>query len=209
MGDSTPWRLRTERLQICASDTRNRYRNDQQCNTVENCKKGFFFHNTASASTNPFEVIGDATAGVASGNRWVNCTQWRVHNTSSTIALEWWWNSGSGFDYDPTIAMSGSITDISTGTMPTCFPAPARYGMEEEIQTKAYPNPTAGNITISTDFENGKWQLFNLMGQIAYETSLKYGENQLDLHHLNPGIYQSRIISNNTILNTNKIVITK
>lgn len=179
-----------------------------QCNTVEDCQIGFMFTGGASASSNPFEVIGDGVpnSGVASGNRWVNCTLWRVRN-ASPIALEWWY-SISGTDYDPTLSMSGLITPF-TGPAPSCMPAPARYGMEEEIQTKVYPNPTAGNITVSTDLEDGKWQLFNLMGQIVYETPLKYGKNQFDLTHLNPGVYQSRIIRANNIQSSDKIIISR
>lgn len=71
------------------------------------------------------------------------------------------------------------------------------------------PNPTQGELRLVFPEEKGTFILFNLMGQKVFKQNVSQGENKVDLHHLPPGLYQTRISTNNKILNTGKIMISR
>lgn len=70
-----------------------------------------------------------------------------------------------------------------------------------------YPNPTSGKITISTkNTEVLEVQIFNVMGEIVYYTTLPSGK-EIDLSELAKGFYQVKTISRNNEIKINKLLI--
>ncbi|MBK8414162.1 MAG: T9SS type A sorting domain-containing protein [Bacteroidetes bacterium] len=70
-----------------------------------------------------------------------------------------------------------------------------------------YPNPTSGKITISTkNNEVIEVQIFNVMGEIVYYTTLPSGK-EIDLSELTKGFYQVKTIGRNNETKINKLLI--
>ncbi|HIB37107.1 T9SS type A sorting domain-containing protein [Mesonia sp.] len=71
---------------------------------------------------------------------------------------------------------------------------------EIELST-LYPNPSTGQITIgianSIASENIKLNVYSMAGNLVYQSSLRAGDNPIDLNNLNAGVYLLNIDSNN------------
>ena len=188
-----------------------------QCNTVENCGTGFYFTSNTDingSSSGTLNIVGDFTANVASGNRWVNCNT-NIQNNNSGIMINWWYNALNP-EYDPTPLISAAVNPITfTGvTDPNCFPAPARLAdpslaLAENEVVKVYPNPTSNIVNISLPNDEAILLVYDLTGRLVLEQNLVSGSNTVDVNSLNAGIYQSKIVSRNTIISADKIVISR
>ena len=185
-----------------------------QCNTVENCHRGFFISGTCNINGSPtgtLDIVGDFTANVASGNRWVGCTR-DIHNNSS-IMLNWWYFAAPSYIPTTFLGLVSPMNFITT-TQPSCFPAPARLvdpnlAFEESEEIKIYPNPASNIVNISLQTEDATLLVYDLTGRLVLEQNLVVGNNIVDINSLNAGIYQSKIITSNTIIGTGKIVISR
>jgi hypothetical protein len=72
-----------------------------------------------------------------------------------------------------------------------------------------YPNPTAGSIHLSfpdASRNNGRLILIDILGQEVSSSSIADTETTHDISSLPSGIYTWRVVSDNTILKTGKIV---
>lgn len=78
---------------------------------------------------------------------------------------------------------------------------------------KIYPQPASSYIILDyyyeSGIESGELQLTNLTGQIIARIPVKspYGQELLDVSTLLPGLYIARLVSNNTILERQKVMI--
>ena len=86
-------------------------------------------------------------------------------------------------------------------------------GKNDPVQTRKginlYPNPTDGQLTVSTQHPVDKWQVLDQLGRIVYTkegSNAKRSENQLSLNELNPGVYYLKAVSDRSIA-TRKVVI--
>lgn len=61
-------------------------------------------------------------------------------------------------------------------------------------QVSLYPNPSDGNVTVSTDaFTNAEYKVYSLTGSIVAEGVLHAGEQSLSLTHLEGGVYMIQL----------------
>ncbi len=96
------------------------------------------------------------------------------------------------------------------------FSEPLVYvGLTEEnavVEMKYYPNPAQNVVTIennSADLNNLEAFFFNLNGQLLKSTSLMNDRNEVNVSDLNNGVYIIRVMNNNEVVSTTKLVISK
>ncbi len=96
------------------------------------------------------------------------------------------------------------------------FSEPLVYvGLSEKntnIELKYYPNPAKNFVTIentSADMNNMEAFFFNLNGQLLKSTSLRNNINVVNVSDLNNGVYIIRVMNNNEVVSTSKLVISK
>ena len=68
-----------------------------------------------------------------------------------------------------------------------------------------YPNPLKGSdLNISVQAES-MISIFNILGELVYQTQLMVGENQLNLEYFSTGVYLVRI-DNSFGITTKKLI---
>jgi hypothetical protein len=103
--------------------------------------------------------------------------------------------------------VSNHATVVSSGTTDStlCLNFPTDL-KKIAVQTfSIYPNPTSGTFTIQTPLESGDIQVFNVLGEIAYSTTLNT-KNQILNTALAPGIYFVKVSSGEKVF-IQKVVI--
>ncbi|MCK6640941.1 MAG: T9SS type A sorting domain-containing protein [Bacteroidia bacterium] len=117
--------------------------------------------------------------------------------------------SGTGVNagtFDPAVAGIGTFgitytfTDsagcTSSATDSVMVDACMGINTPLSISNAVFPNPSSGifNINVSA---NCRATLFNSLGAVVQESSLRTGTNQLGDSNLTPGIYYLNLVSNN------------
>lgn len=71
-----------------------------------------------------------------------------------------------------------------------------------------YPNPTNGIINIETTFldKNLKIEVYNNLSELLFEQKSVGKTNQINLSNLSNGIYFIKLISDEKVLKTQKII---
>jgi hypothetical protein len=71
-----------------------------------------------------------------------------------------------------------------------------------------YPNPATDliNIQFANISESSILEIYNYLGQKVSSVLLNKNDTQLNISGLNSGIYEARVISNNTVIRQIKIV---
>jgi hypothetical protein len=78
-----------------------------------------------------------------------------------------------------------------------------------DLQNKVmvYPNPSNGNLTVSvSDFENANIEIYNMVGQKVFANTLQSGLTHLNVSSFSNGVYQIRIVKNNSLIYTGRVV---
>lgn len=77
-----------------------------------------------------------------------------------------------------------------------------------DIKINIAPNPNNGNFNITTSFatENGMIEIYNSLGQLILKEKVEPNGNEIHLREQSPGIYQVRLLENNRIIGTSKIL---
>jgi hypothetical protein len=73
-----------------------------------------------------------------------------------------------------------------------------------------YPNPTFGKINITNNFSNSTksfFKLYTIFGEEIINIALTENNQSIELRHLKKGIYFSKILINEKIISTQKIII--
>ncbi len=84
-----------------------------------------------------------------------------------------------------------------------------------DLSIAIFPNPNNGNFSVSYNHPDGElleFKLINSVGQIIYRNELPNGENQqvhLQLNSISGGCYFAKVISENTVLLNEKIIIVR
>lgn len=149
----------------------------------------------------------------------------KVNLTAYTAAARFNWNTGtgaSGTNYqaklvDPANAFGAGATNwttISTLTNNTAFNnlsftlEGTTLGVTDfsrSTRIDAYPNPTSDVVSISvsnSDFSDFSYQLFDLNGRKIMESK----QAEINLKHLDNGVYFVNVFADNTKIGTKKIV---
>jgi hypothetical protein len=77
------------------------------------------------------------------------------------------------------------------------------------LQNKAivYPNPSNGKLTISLDdFENANLEIYNTVGQKVFAGTLRSDLTHLNISFFSNGVYQIRVIKNNSLIYSGRVV---
>ncbi|MDD4149446.1 MAG: T9SS type A sorting domain-containing protein [Bacteroidales bacterium] len=74
-------------------------------------------------------------------------------------------------------------------------PTKNEANMLVENTVKIFPNPASGNINITSDLEIEQLIIFNLMGQIVYESTFYVNSMNVDISSLESGLYLFKIIN--------------
>jgi len=89
-------------------------------------------------------------------------------------------------------------------------------GINQRIENNdflLYPNPTSGKLNINNKGQEDKFfiKIFDLSGKTVFHEFLEnsYNTGNIDISHLNAGIYSYIIFSDNGILQNEKLIISK
>ncbi|WP_178986493.1 T9SS type A sorting domain-containing protein [Winogradskyella helgolandensis] len=78
---------------------------------------------------------------------------------------------------------------------------------KETLDFKLYPNPTSGSVTISTKNETEKKiEVYSISGKKVYESSF-FRELTVDLSAYSSGVYFAKVVANDSIEKSMKIII--
>ncbi|MGZ3864626.1 MAG: beta strand repeat-containing protein [Bacteroidia bacterium] len=124
----------------------------------------------------------------------------------------------SGNLFDPAVSGLGTFTlnyvytDIATNCTAsdtTVMYVQACIGVNSyshNNSVKIYPNPASELITVQTSGENSVLEIYNSLGQKVSNVNLKDETSQVNISHLNKGIYEARITNNNAVIHQSKII---
>ncbi|MDZ4664049.1 MAG: ice-binding family protein [Bacteroidota bacterium] len=138
---------------------------------------------------------------------------------TATGATTYTWNTNavtSNITISPTvtttytvIGTSGSCSSTSTITqvVSPCTGIDQNNGIATEIVI--YPNPNNGQFTIQFNSisENTSVEIYNSIGQLVSKERVTSTSLSIDLHDLATGIYQIRILENNSMIKQAKVII--
>ena len=77
------------------------------------------------------------------------------------------------------------------------------------IEVHLIPNPSNGEIYISTNTKVDLIEVCNMNGGKVFSSAIRSDDNKINLSSLNDGVYFAKIYSSNILLKTEKIVIVK
>ena len=102
--------------------------------------------------------------------------------------------------HEPGVTIIGATSSSITPCSPISFPSPNSCGsvgvneIEVNTQIQIYPNPFNTKITIfRNSVEKTEIKLFNLLGELLFETSVEGKQSETDLSVLPKGLYFLRI----------------
>jgi len=118
---------------------------------------------------------------------------WMAYGTPAVdTSIEYsWWSQHNPFIADITTSWNGAVKSANYMTAST-------LGIHEKDNNtrilSLYPNPTNGNITLDAGsglLQNGKVEIYNLLGDKVYETLFSDKSSQLliDLSNVSGGVY--------------------
>ena len=84
----------------------------------------------------------------------------------------------------------------------------AAVGVSEikETTLQVFPNPATNIVNINCDIE-GQLRIINLAGQTLLELKTRKGANQLNVQHLNQGLYMIQFTNHTGAVSTQKLLI--
>ncbi|MCF7560274.1 spondin domain-containing protein [Sabulilitoribacter multivorans] len=169
----------------------------------------------------PDWFIGVNGIDLRSGNPSIN-NGWKDTFTIDLFPYDAGTEDGSSYSLsNPATNPQGVVTSLvnvtpfnsnKIGTLTFTYNSSTLSNNNNAFETiKIYPNPTNGNITISNikNIELSTVQVYNVLGRLIKEISLKNGLNKvnLDLTSLNQGVYLLSLNDSNGRSKTQKLVI--
>lgn len=136
---------------------------------------------------------------------------------AATMNFPDYWSLGAAYSSGPTIVreLSGRLDDIrfycraldATEISALNPLSTHKIASKQTIEWTAYPNPVEDVLNISLEKSlDAKVQLLNVAGQSLYQEVLKDKNHQLDIRHLEAGIYFLQISTENGAFSTQKII---
>ena len=74
------------------------------------------------------------------------------------------------------------------------------------LQTKVYPNPTSGNVTLEINGEATHAAIYNMMGELVDSQAINNGANTIKMSQLSQGVYFICIFNGNEMVGKTKVV---
>ncbi|HWY39023.1 MAG TPA: T9SS type A sorting domain-containing protein, partial [Bacteroidia bacterium] len=122
------------------------------------------------------------------------------------------WNTqglASG-NYFLKLTVRNNFGDTVEAVRPIFLKTGATTGINSFAQQKRvsiYPNPTNGTFTIQlNDHENTSMEIYNVSGQKIITQVLQSNSAKIDLAGLAGGIYQIRLLKNNEVIYSGRMV---
>lgn len=149
---------------------------------------------SADFSTDVETITTSGTSVTASGLDFSTTYYWRARATDGTETSAW----SATWSFE-TKANNSNEWPIGIG------------GVDEEAGTPSYPNPTTGVITIGHhelfDATRVELTVFDQLGrEVAASSFISDGQQQLDLSHMENGIYILRMVSGDQQINERLIL---
>lgn len=136
-----------------------------------------------------------------------------IHRISNT------WNFFTEDVPYPVLKLALDTTIIGGGTPTVTLLAqwiggPGGVGMDditfEDVQFTAYPNPVSDAVTVSLATTVPAYciaEVTSATGQLVMTQRISGEQNSMDVRSLSPGVYQLRLVSNDGVLGTQRLVI--
>lgn len=148
-------------------------------------------------------------------------------DTSSNNYKEWVINDGSGgatcddiiFEYGPVLSTAYNVTGVIDYSFSkyrllprdindiSVFSSVVENVKDQNIAV--YPNPTKSQVVVKLENNANKFVLFDVTGKEVKSVNLLSLTTNVDLTNLNSGVYFYSIVDNNTVIKTDKLIITK
>ena len=74
------------------------------------------------------------------------------------------------------------------------------------LQTKVYPNPTSGNVTLEINGQATHAAIYNMMGELVDSQAIINGVNTIQMNQLTSGVYFICIFNGNEMVGKTKVV---
>ena len=172
------------------------------CNAPQNLTAGNFYTNSATVTwsgtaTNWTVEIGPAGFSHGTG------TTYTAQNTTYTFT-----NLTANTAYDVYVR-ANCAGDITSSWAQTSFTTPATNGIPENESNclTVSPNPTTGMVRCSlNNVRNARLQVLDVYGKILMEKEVTDRLTELDFSDRAAGIYFLRVVSDNKIVTTRKVI---
>ncbi len=170
--------------------------------------KVFLAHNNNIYNLNTYNcyVQGSSVMGNASNNLYEDVTGPLILNADYSLdACSPGVNAGNNTYVESATDMAGNPRIFGTVDM-GAYEANTSCGLKlkpkNTFETRIFPNPTLGKLSVQTDIENVKISIFDIMGnQILYTQ-----ERELDISAYPLGVYILNIESDGGVISNHKII---
>jgi hypothetical protein len=99
-----------------------------------------------------------------------------------------------------------SIPSFSSNRLSSTFTE--LNSLPQALNTKLFPNPASTEVIVRTDLEGASLLIYTVVGQLVLETTLT-SETKLDVSEFKNGTYLYKIVTDKTIIKTDKLIINK
>lgn len=143
----------------------------------------FFFGSSSSTATSPNSFTID------------NDNQITANLTVPAGTLQGWYDYSVYTDVIGTLYQASSFQVVGEV-------ANLSNEVRGDFEALLFPNPTNGLLSIRLENSNTpilKATIFNTAGKQVHSSNLKTGNNQIDLDHLDKGVYFVKIMERNTV----------
>ena len=107
--------------------------------------------------------------------------------------------------------LGDTIIDFNNGNSPTITVQPCYFvGLENQDinqNIKIYPNPARDIVTIDSPNGINKISIYNIIGELIFNTSFVESKTILDVSYFNQGVYEIILIDNKNRTTVKKLII--
>jgi len=156
---------------------------------------------TVTTVTN-FSVLCTGHVAVITANG-ANTYTWNTNAVTANITI-----SPTVTTTYTVVGTSGGCTNTSTITQVVSPCTDINKNGKIDSDILIYPNPNNGQFTIqfATISENMNVEIYNFVGQMVSKEEVTGTSLSIDLHNLATGIYQVRVLENNTVIKHAKVI---
>lgn len=142
-----------------------------------------------------FTPIGGSTSGLT--YQWITGDGNRINSNATGASYSY------AADIQYCVTMVASTPDGCECSTTKCIDIATDVNQISQFKFNMFPNPSNGLFTIQTDeaFLNTEVQIFNTIGELVATVTLNSGNTEVNLSHLNSGVYMVKLSANNQTIN--------